>query len=303
MKKAIITGATGLVGTALSKRLIEMNIEVLCLGRKELNSNEVKDIFGQEVTYIKMQMSSLEELYERINKINWFSGDECVFYNLAWAGFEGLTDGPFEVQMNNAAYCANAVKLAKKLKCIKFINAGTLEETYAEQYLNGESNLYVSSQVNYAIAKLASRDLCNMVAYLEKIDYIHTRLSVPLKSDLSIGGYIAKTLLKIANGESYDKPKNNQLFDIIEDNDVANAFYLIGLHGKNKSDYFIGTSVPLTLENYFENFKQVVLGLIPIKNMKIKNLDQGIFDITELKNDTGFLPTTNLINIANKLRN
>jgi hypothetical protein len=56
------------------------------------------------------------------------------------------------------------------------------------------------------------------------------------------------------------------------------------------------------LENYFENFKQIVLGLIPEKNTKIKNIDHGIFDITDLKNDTGFSPTTNFINIANNQR-
>ena len=113
------------------------------------------------------------------------------FLSFCMGGVDRLTDGNIEDQLKNVTFSANAIKVAKKIGCLKFVNSGTIEETYAEWHLNNKSK-YNSSQANYAMAKLAARDMCKMVAYLEKIDYVHTRLSVPLSPDLTKGGYVRK---------------------------------------------------------------------------------------------------------------
>ena len=51
MKKAIVTGSTGLLGKATSNYLSSMGIEVICLGRKKLSKSEIKNTFGKNVTY------------------------------------------------------------------------------------------------------------------------------------------------------------------------------------------------------------------------------------------------------------
>ena len=297
MKKAIITGATGLVGLAVAKYLSNKGIEVLCLGRKQLNNIEIKNKFGSDnIEYLSIKMEDILSLNEEINKIGWLPGDSCVFYNFAWGGRNKLTDGDFQDQFNNAIYSSNAVLSAKKLGCSKFINVGTLEETYAEGFIRDAKNNapYVSSQTDYVISKLASRDMCKMVSYLEKIDYIHTRLSVPLDPQLRMGGYISSVLVKIQEDKSYEKPNNTQLFDIILTEDVANAYYLIGIKGKNKADYFIGTSQPKTLREYFDFFELSKRGIIDnVAGRNNTKLDNGIFSIVNLVNDTGFVLSSN----------
>jgi nucleoside-diphosphate-sugar epimerase len=216
-----------------------------------------------------------------------------VFFHFAWGGDQKLTDGGFSIQLNNAIYAANAVRAAKNIGCVKFINSGTLEETYAENYLNGkDSEIYQPSQTNYALAKLASRDLCKMVAYMEKIDYVHTRLSVPLASDLSQGSYVAQTLKQIAEKIPYNEPINRSLFDIISTDDVARAYQMVGENGKNKADYFIGTSCPRTLDDYFDCFAQFVngAGMCPFKAQDVDA--SGLFSTEALLRDTGFVHTT-----------
>ena len=140
-------------------------------------------------------MEDILLLPEKIKKNNWDPEEECVFYNFAWGGDEKLTDGSFQAQFNNATFSANALLAAKKKKigCSKFINVGTMEETFAENYLKNPTNVSPPnrSQINYTCAKLASRDMCKILSYLEKIDYIHTRLSVPLSQSLDKGGYIS----------------------------------------------------------------------------------------------------------------
>ena len=304
MKKAIITGATGLVGLAVAKYLSRKGIDVLCLGRNKLTDAEIKNKFGSEnIDYLSLNMEEILSLPEKINKTGWEPGDSCVFYNFAWGGCDRLTDGSFQEQFNNAVYSSNAVLTAKKLGCNRIVNVGTLEETFAECYINDaqDNAQYNFSQVDYTIAKLASRDMCKMVSYLEKIDYIHTRLSVPLAQDLSKGGYISSVLTKIAKGESYEKPKNPQLFDIILTEDVAKAYYLIGIKGRNKADYFIGTSQPRTLRQYFELFEQAKSG--DTHNLINKNsaTDNGLFSIDSLVKDTGFALSGNFEDTINKL--
>lgn len=292
MKKAIITGGSGLVGHSLAKYLRSNGIDVLCLGRKHLVQNDVDQLFGKDVSYIQLAMEDITELSRKISNISWEVGDECIFYHLAWSGDKKLVDGDFEDQFRNATFSSLAVKEAKKLGCSKFINSGTVEETYAEWHMTNGAP-FTSSQQNYAIAKLASRDMCSMVAYLDKIDYVHTRLSVPLSPDLSIGGYIPQTLKRIVDKDSYKTPSNSQLYDITPIHDVAQAYHLLGMHGKNKADYFVGSGRSTKLVDYFQNVERTIAGL-PIEQKDYSDIySSEFFDNTLLCADTDFVPSAN----------
>lgn len=303
MKKAIITGALGLVGMSVAKYFSSKGVDILCLGRSALNPEDIGRNFGPRSRYIMLQMEDICLLPGKIDLIGWSPGVECVFFNFAWCGHEKLADGTFGEQINNAIYAAHAVHTAKKLGCIKFVNAGTLEETFLENILAGKSNQpNPSTQSNYALAKLASRDMSKMIAYLEKIDYVHTRLSIPLVPDLSRGTYVAATLKKIAEGQSYDVPTNNQLFDIITIDDLARAYFLIGLNGKNKADYYIGSGRPATLSQYFERFARLVNGSCSDETTVEVIDDTLIFSSRDLYKDTGFVSSTQFEKIAEMVR-
>lgn len=304
MKKAIITGATGLVGMALARYLSSSGVETLCLGRQALSSEDICRNFGDGSRYLSLKMEDIVSLPERVDLMAWSPGAECVFFNFAWRGREKLSDGSFGDQVNNAVHAAEAVRSAKKLGCIKFVNVGTIEETFLEQFLTRKSNQpYLTTQADYALAKLASRDMCKMVAYLEKIDYVHTRFSVPLTSDLSRGTYVVETLKKIAEGRPYEPPKSKQLFDIVFIDDLVRAYYLIGLNGKNKADYFIGTARPATLDQYFERFARLVNGNYSDEPEMDVIGGEGAFNSRDLYQDTGFVASMRFQEIIEKIRN
>ena len=302
MKKAIITGSTGLVGSAVARYLASRGVSLLCLGRQPLDRLEVTRLFGDGVAYLRLDMDSVVSLPERMKELSWTANSETTFFHFAWRGQERLADGSLADQLDNATHAAEAVRTAKMLGCVRFVNAGTLEETLVENFLQGaRDEPYRSGQTNYALAKLAARDMCKMVAYLEKIDYVHTRLSVPLAPDLSRGTYIASTLRKIAQGEKYDAPTNEQLFDVVLTDDVARAYYMIGQKGRNKSDYFIGTSQPATLKQYFMQFEQLVRG-VPIQlDRPISDHRARLFDTQALHRDTGFVASTGFRDIIQRM--
>lgn len=300
MNKAIVTGATGVIGGHVLKVLLENGIQVLAIGRKnEIDYEELHD----NLSYCQLDLQYIDLLPEKLKKMDWTIGKSCVFYHFAWSGSSTLTDGTIDDQLKNVTYSANAVRIAKQLGCIKFINSGTLEETFAEKYLenNWRNSEYHSNQGSYSISKLSSRDMCLMVAYLEKIDYIHTRFSAVYNKDLNLKGYICSSLRMILNGEKPDPPKNNQLFDLILLEDLSKAYYFIGLRGKNKANYFIGTGKPRLLVNYFLKFEISIKGV----NNKMNEggndsnliLNHKDFDVSDLKNDTEFEINNTFLNI------
>jgi nucleoside-diphosphate-sugar epimerase len=194
--------------------------------------------------------------------------------------------------MNNATYAANAVKAAKQMGCRRFVNAGTIEESYVEAYMGSPRDVpYRSTQTNYSLAKIAARDMCRIVSYLEKIDYIHTRLSVPLDLDLTVGNYIAATLRRIRNGEPYDPPVSDKWYDIISTRQAAMAYRRIGEDGKNKADYVIGSGHPMTLRRFFHAFSTLATAASEGTPEHEDAVDPGMFANDTLVVDTGFRPT------------
>lgn len=301
LNRAIITGANGLVGMSVARYLLSLGIELVCLGRENLSAHESRQCFGAESKYICLPMHSIALLPEKLEELGWSAGEATVFYNFAWSGRRGLADGEFSDQLNNAVWAAEAVKVAKILACTKFINSGSMEETFIEDYSKvRNTQVYKSAQTNYGLTKLAARDMCKTVAYIEAIDYVHTRMSVPLASDLSKGTYISATMKKILKGEVYELPRSESLYDVVLLEDVAIAYHLIGLTGHNKANYFIGTGKPATLRHHFERFVRLVRGQSVVEIDMVENDHGHLFDVKTLRQDTGFVSTHGLQHIISK---
>lgn len=295
MEKAIITGATGSIGSYVINELLANGIKVLAIGRRtEINLNSINQNLIKNLSYCQLDLKDINLLPEKLKKIDWVPGKDCVFYHFAWIGSNTLTDGTITQQLKNVSYSANAIKIAKKIGCIKFVNSGSLEESFFENYLknNWRTSEYHSDQSIYAISKMSARDMCLMVSYLEKIDYVHTRFSAVYNKELDFKGYICSSLKLILKGLEINPPKNTGLFDIISVEDLSKAYFHIGLNGRNKANYFIGTGKPKTLLDYFSEFKNSIKGFNK-KSQKQKKesdfiLNYKDFDVNDLKNDTGF---------------
>ena len=109
------------------------------------------------------------------------------------------------------------------------------------------------------------------------------------------------TLKKILNSEEYNKPESKQLYDIIFLDEVVNAYFLIGKKGKNKANYFIGTGKPLTLELYFDYFKNILKEEYKFPTIDYKVSDLEIFSTEDLKLETGFKNEIHFKDIRNYL--
>ena len=148
MKKAVITGATGVIGTALINELVKNEIEVLVFCRADSHRYDLIPTHK----LIHKKCCSLQEM-DTLSIENEESYD--VFYHLAWEGTSGPMRDDMHLQNRNVKYALDAVGLAKKLGCKRFIGVGSQAE-----YGRVEGKLRPDTPVNptmgYGIAKLTA---------------------------------------------------------------------------------------------------------------------------------------------------
>lgn len=110
-KWVIVSGATGFIGSALTKKLIESGHQVLNLSRSHKLSED----------QIRKQIGNTEPV---------------VFYHLAWKADGDFWNSPENAQ--SMEFTVHASNLAKNLHCSKFIAMGTCAEydwtTHADEF-------------------------------------------------------------------------------------------------------------------------------------------------------------------------
>lgn len=262
MNRAIISGASGLVGKSIAQACSTAGIPTLGLGR-ELIRDQASNHESSPPSHIVCDLRDLEAAYQAVATQYSFVEDGTVFYHCAWEGQGRLSRGTLEEQMHNASMATNAVLLAVELGCSKFVAVGSLLETiYEADFGHQKMGSLTHDQENYALAKVAARDMAKLTAYLNKIPYVHTRLSVPIAWPGRGKHYVEKSLAEIAQKRTRVVPKSNLPHSIIFLEDAAQAFRRIGQSGRNGADYFVAGPEVATLQQYFDRFLASVRGEI-----------------------------------------
>ena len=112
-----ITGATSMIGVATIKQCIYKNISVLAFVRKNsANINRLPDS-----PLVKVVECDLSEMVDYIpNRLS-----ANVFIHFGWAFTDKIGRNDVSKQVQNVQYTIDAVHLAKRLGCKKFIGAGS----------------------------------------------------------------------------------------------------------------------------------------------------------------------------------
>ena len=120
MKKVIVTGATGMIGIALIKYLLDRDINVLAIIRpNSIRAQNLPD--NKNLKIVECNLNCLNKLYIETN-------DYDTFFHLAWEGTIGETRDDNIIQNRNIQYTLDAVELAKRSGCNTFIGAGSQAE-------------------------------------------------------------------------------------------------------------------------------------------------------------------------------
>jgi len=297
MKKAIVTGATGFIGSVFVEYLIQKNIEVLALGRKDYKDiSAIRKGKLNGAQYLKVNMNEISLLQKEVSKISWDTGDSCVFFNLAWGGKSKLSDLDIEAQMKNVTWTVNALEVANEIGCEKFIQVGTMEEAFTYKYLELDyhKNKEYNRHVIYSVAKIAAKKALQIKSYQLGIDLIYVLHSHVMAPDDNKDSFLQVTLQKLIDGDELAFSTGEQLFDVVSAKDCAVGYFLICQKGISGSEYWVGSGQPKRLKEYVEKMyelypsgKKMQFGKLPYNDIKLSEDD---FSIAKLVEDTGYKP-------------
>ena len=283
MKRAVVTGASGMIGAALIRRLIREKIAVLAVLRP--GSHKAGQIPQDPlVRVVPCPLDRLDTLPDL--------GEADVFYHFAWDGTFGESRNDPYLQNNNVRYTLDAVNAAYRMGCGVFVGAGSQAE-YGRREGKLRPEMPVSPENGYGIAKYTAGRLSALLAEQLGLAHVWGRvLSVYGPGDNRFT-MIASTIEKLLKGEKPSFTKGEQLWDYLYCDDAAEAFYRMGLHGQT-GVYCVGGGNARPLREYVRMIRDAVdpalplgLGELPYGENQVMHL---CADITALAADTGFAP-------------
>ncbi len=289
MKSAIITGGTGALGTALINELVNNNIKVLVLCRK--NSSREDNIISHYL--VTKDFCNLDELadYEVNNKYD-------VFYHLGWDGTSGISRDDFYLQNENVKFSLDAVALAKRAGCSLFIGVGSQAE-YGRVSNILKSNTPTFPVSGYGIGKLSAYYMTYFYAKKLELRHIWVRVLSVFGINDNPNSMIISLVGMLVNNKKPEMTKCEQVWDYLYSKDAGRAFRLIGEKGVSGKVYVLGSGKSRILKEYVESVRDVLFyeGLCPKTEIcfgkKPYYSDQSMYlmaDISDLKYDTGWEP-------------
>ena len=282
MKRAIITGACGYLGSRLAKAMIDRGIMVYafdCI-------NEI-DIRHELLKYY------ICDIEKNIFPIKDHLEDSDFLFHFAWNGVHSDFRNDYYRQSGNIFSLINILSIAKNLKVKKTIIPGS-----ASEYASSTMPITGNNKPAPVDAYGAIKSSCHLISNLWSIEnnlpliwIVPSSIYGPGRNDNNILTYAIKTLLK------GDKPlftPLEQRWDYIFIDDYIEALLLVADKGITGKNYTIGYGAARELRDYVFIIKDIINSSLCLgigeKPYKGKKPDNSEMDISELINDTGFRP-------------
>ena len=242
MKKAIVTGANGFVGTAVCRELAGQGVEVIAVVRHpEEVIRGIESVPGIRIVYA--DLSGFRHLAEVIP-----DRDIDALYHFAWVGSAGPLRGDADVQMRNVQYTCDTVKACAEMGCGRFVFASSImeyeiEATMATDATPGINTLYCS-------AKVAADYMARTLAGSLEVDYIRAVISNIYGPGEMSPRLVNTSIRKMLRGEHCAFSAGEQMYDFIYITDAAKTFAAIGEKGIRNRTYYIGSPEPKPLKEF-----------------------------------------------------
>lgn len=284
MKTAIVTGANGFVGGAVTRELLASGYTVYAIDRKGMNGNLPLD--NPACRFIPSELADIFSLNTIIP-----SHVADIMFHFAWAGSAGPLRADTRIQLQNAQWTIDAMTVAHTLGCQRFVCAGSImeHETMAAAYTQGNRP---GLGYIYGSGKLVAHTMCMSKAAELGIELVWPEITNAYGVGEKSPRMVNTTIQKCIRGENPQFTAGTQNYDFVYIDDVAHAFRLIGENGKPFHEYIIGSSTARPLKEFLLEMRDAiapdrdfVFGDIPFTGIDLP-IDK--FDCSQTEQDTGF---------------
>ena len=245
MKKVIITGAGGFVGSALTKKMIDNGIGVIAISLKFIDSFPESPL----VTRIESGIDSTDDLLALIPDDNYEA-----FYHLAWMGVNGPEKADPCVQAKNIMMTMACAAAAHQTGCKKFLCSGTVAERAVESLPDLKKT---NGSMLYGAAKCGARLLLESYCKNVGLEYAWMQFSNIYGSENKTGNLVSYTLNELKAGREALFGPASQPYDFIYIDDLIEAVFRLGFCETKNNFYFIGSGSPRILRYYLTEIGEI----------------------------------------------
>ncbi len=283
MRKAIVTGANGFVGSAVVKELLQNDYKVWAL---DLDGHSDQLPVSSEVHVIPSELSRMDQLTSLISERGF-----DLFYHFAWVGSAGPARADTSVQLHNAQWTVDALRAAKALDCKRFLAAGSImeHETIAACYTQGNRP---GLGYIYGSGKVVAHTMCCSIAADLGIELVWPEITNAYGVGERSPRLVNNAIRQCLRNEAPQFTAGTQNYDFVYIDDVAHAFRLIGENGKPFHEYIIGSSEAKPLREFLLEMNRAIapdlafqFGSVPFTGV---DMPLSTFDCSATERDTGF---------------
>lgn len=292
IRRAIVTGGTGVTGNALVKYLLQQNIEVTALIRPNSFRRCFLPLKHPLLKVVECRMESYGNIADKL-----CDREYDVFFHLSWDGSTGKQKvgnrNNFKLQNQNVSFALDAVELCHELRCPLFVMTGSQAE-YGRKEIPVREDMEKKPENGYGMAKLCAEGMTRILCKEYGIKHIWPILFSVYGPCDATESLIDTSIRGLLKGKTLPYTKGEQKWDYLYSYDAARALLLLAEHGVDGEVYHVANGRTRQLKEYIEIlYHEIAPEIVP----RLGELDYGknqvMFlgaDITKLKDATGFEP-------------
>ena len=295
MNCVMLTGATSMIGCALIQECIRNNVRVIALARKgSAKLSRLPD--SPLITVMECDLDQMADVdAAAVAKAAGGTGPIDCFYHFGWTFTDHAGRNSPDKQELNVRYTLDAVSLASRCGCRKFVGAGSQAE-YGRASVPLNAEVPCRPEVAYGVCKHAAGLLAAMKCRELGMTFNWVRILSVYGTNDSPATLIKTFIAHCKSGEKMDLGPCTHQWDYLFEEDAGKAFFILCDRGTDGRTYCLGSGESRPLKEYLEEITALVnpsytgacYGAVPYNARSVTYLKA---DISDLTTDTGWKPT------------
>ncbi len=288
-KRALVTGATGFVGSNLTRRLLRDGHEVGLLVRRQHDPWRLTGV-AQEFRWIEASLEDLDGLSAAVANFK----PEWVFHLAAYGAYSWQMDTT-TILTTNILGTSNLVEACLRSGVHTFVNAGSSSEYGAKDHAPREDEP-LEPNSTYAVAKAAATLYCSAVARTTGAQLATLRLYSAYGPWEEPNRFIPQLLARGLDGRLPPLTNPETVRDFVYVEDVCDAFMTVAASNFTPGViYNVGTGLQTTLRQAVDLARNALAigeephwGSMPDRTWDTQT---WVADSSRLRDETGWKPS------------
>lgn len=217
MKRAFVTGASGFIGAAVVRRLLQQGWEVAVLQRNDSLGERLRGLEGQ-LRLIRSRSENVAGFAEELREWQ----PETVFH-LGWSGVGNVHRNDAAMQFANVQFACELASLCVESGTRQFIGAGSQAEYGPKHHCIVETECPTPTTL-YGAAKLSAYVLTERICELAGVRHAWLRIFSTYGPGDNPDWLLPGLIRKLLQGQRPSLTACEQTWDYLHVDDAASAF-------------------------------------------------------------------------------